>query len=410
MEQQLWQGGAWERPAQPVQPLVLPEVKNRPGRRERRRRRNWIVFGVCLGLIVVLTAAAAVWSDLDFSVTPPSWNYEDDVPAAYAEDVGETTIPRGGVTSDVRLELQPASEQVLTPQEIYARCSSAIVYIQARYPSGRGSAGSGVVMTGDGYIITNAHVIAGAQQAQVVFQDNTVMEAVLVGAHADYDLAVLKVEGADLPCAQFASSTQLSVGDTVVALGNPLGSRLRGTMTEGIVSAIDRSVDLDGVTMSLIQTTAALNPGNSGGALINDRGQVVGITTMKMMSRYDTIEGLGFAVPTRLAKGVVDQLIATGEAKTPALGIVVMFDRTKYGGLYVTAVNKNSDAWQKGLRADDVIVAVNGIAVTDDSVLVTAKEELGVGGSLLLTVEREGERLEFEIELMDAKLFEETEN
>lgn len=409
MDQQLWQGGAWERPAQPVQPLVLPEVKNRPGRSQRRRRRNWVVFGTCLGLIIVLAAAAAVLPDLHFSMTLPGWNYEDDGPAAYAEDVGETTIPRGGAGSDTRLELQPTSQQVLTPQEIYAQCGPAIVYIQARYPSGRGGAGSGVVMTGDGYIITNAHVIAGAEQAQVVFQDNTVMEAVLVGVHTDYDLAVLKVEGTQLPCAQFASSADLRVGDAVVALGNPLGSRLRGTMTEGIVSAIDRSVDLDGVTMSLIQTTAALNPGNSGGALINDRGQVVGITTMKMMSRYDTIEGLGFAVPTRLAKRVVDQLIATGEAKTPALGIVVMFDRTK-GGLYVTAVNKNSDAWHKGLRADDVIVAVNGTAVTDDSVLVTAKEELGVGASLKLTVERKSERLELEIELMDAKLFEETEN
>lgn len=409
MDQQLWQGGAWERPAQPVQPLVLPEVKNRPSRSQRRRRRNWVVFGTCLGLIIVLAAAAAVLPDLHFSMTLPGWNYEDDGPAAYAEDVEETTIPRGGAGSDTRLELQPTSRQVLTPQEIYAQCGPAIVYIQARYPSGRGGAGSGVVMTGDGYIITNAHVIAGAEQAQVVFQDNTVMEAVLVGVHTDYDLAVLKVEGTELPCAQFASSADLRVGDAVVALGNPLGSRLRGTMTEGIVSAIDRSVDLDGVTMSLIQTTAALNPGNSGGALINDRGQVVGITTMKMMSRYDTIEGLGFAVPTRLAKRVVDQLIATGEAKTPALGIVVMFDRTK-GGLYVTAVNKNSDAWHKGLRADDVIVAVNGTAVTDDSVLVTAKEELGVGASLKLTVERKSERLELEIELMDAKLFEEAEN
>lgn len=409
MDRQLWQGGAWEQPAQPVQKLVLPEVKNRPSRAQRRRRRGWIIFGACLGLIAALTATVAALPYLEWGVMLPGWSYEGDAHPTGPEE-GETTIPRGGVASDVRLELQPASEQVLTLQEIYTRCSPAIVYIQARYPSGRGSAGSGVVMTGDGYIITNAHVIAGAEQAQVVFQDNTVMEAILVGAHADYDLAVLKVEGEDLPCAQFASSAGLSVGDAVVALGNPLGSKLRGTMTAGIVSAIDRSVALDGVTMSLIQTTAALNPGNSGGALINDRGQVVGITTMKMMSRYDTIEGLGFAVPTRLAKSVVDQLIAAGEAKTPALGIVVVFDYAKYGGLYVAAVNKDSDAWAKGLRADDVIVAVNGTAVTDDSVLVMAKENLGVGGSLTLTVDRAGEQLELEVELMDSKLFQQAEN
>lgn len=401
MSEQLWQGGAWERPAQPVQPLVLPKVKKK--RRRSSRRRNWLILFALLLLIAVL-GAVAIFSQLEFYY----YHLPDNEPSAEREL--ETTIPRGGIGSDTRLELHTTGEQVLAPQEIYDRCSSSVVYVQGRYPFGQGSAGSGVVMSENGYIITNAHVIAGTEQVQVVFQDNTVKEAVLVGSHADYDLAVLKVEGEGLPCAQFVGSADLRVGDSVVALGNPLGSRLRGTMTEGIVSAIDRSVDMDGVTMSLIQTTAALNPGNSGGALINDRGQVIGITTMKMMSRYDTIEGLGFAIPTRLAKRIVDQLIATGEAKSPALGIIVMFDYAKYGGLYVSGVNKNSDAWAKGLRPEDVIVAVNGTAVTDDSVLIIAKEELSVGESLTLTVERDGERLEFEIELMDAKLFEETEN
>lgn len=397
MSEQLWQGGAWEQPAQPVQPLVLPKVRKR---RRTRRRRNWVFFSVFLLLIVALSVVVAVFSQVEFRFYSTPYMEQTN------ESGLETTIPRGGIGGDVRLELHSTGEQVLTSQEIYERCSPSIVYIQARYPSGRGSAGSGVVMSADGYIITNAHVLAGADRAQVVFQDNTVMEAQLVGSHTDYDLAVLKVEGSGLPFAQFANSDELRVGDTVVAVGNPLGSRLRGTMTQGIVSAINRSVDMDGVTMSLIQTTAALNPGNSGGALINGRGQVVGITTMKMMSRYETIEGLGFAVPTRLAKSIVDQLIAHGEAKTPALGIMVVFDYAQYGGLYVTGVNKNSDAWAKGLRADDVIVAVNGIAVTDDSVLVMAKENLGVGGSLTLAVNRAGERMEFNVLLMDSALFE----
>ena len=126
---------------------------------------------------------------------------------------------------------------------------------------------------------------------------------------------------------------------------------------------------------------------------------------MKMMSRYETIEGLGFAIPTRLAKTLVDQIIATGRAATPALGITVVFDLVRYGGLQVREVHENSDAWAKGLRAGDVIVAVNGSPMTDDSILVTLKEELGVGGCLRLTVTREGETLEFEIELMDSELF-----
>lgn len=394
MSEELWQGGAWEQPARPVQPLVLPTVRKK--RRRPTPRKNWILFFAALLLIVALTVVVAFVSQMQFYYV--EYPFEDTVEQ-------ETTIPRGGIGSEVRLELQEPGEQILDRQEIYNQCNPWVVYIRSINAQGRAGGGSGVIMSEDGYIITNAHVIDGTQRVQVIFQDNTVKEAVLVGAHEDYDLAVLKVEAENLPCARFAVSAYLRVGDPVVALGNPLGSRLRGTMTEGIVSALDRSVDLDGVTMSLIQTTAALNPGNSGGALINDRGQVVGITTMKMMSRYSTIEGLSFAIPSRLVKKVVDQLIATGEAKSPALGIVVRFDYAN-GGLYVQGVNKTSDAWAKGLRPEDVIVAINGEPVTDDRVLIVAKEELGVGESLTLTVERAGERLELVVELMDAALFE----
>lgn len=384
--EQLWQGGPWERPRHPVEPLVLPKI------RPVKKRGNWIVFWIFLITILVL-AAVAVWCSTDWGESLPGR-----VPV-------QTCVPRAGVGGEARLELENRAEQVLTAREIYDACIAGVVYIQAKDDSGRISSGSGVVMSSDGYIITNAHVIAGASCVRVVFRDNTALEAGLVGTQEDYDLAVLKVEANGLPTARFCSSNHLQVGDEVVAIGNPLGSTLRGTMTQGIVSAINRSVDLDGTTMSLVQTTAALNPGNSGGALINDRGQVVGITTMKMMSRYETIEGLGFAIPSRLVKGVVNQLIATGEAKTPALGIMVAFDLAEYGGLKVLDVEENSDAWAKGLRPSDVIVAVNGVPMTDDSILVSMKEELGVNESLMLTVDRDGVRLDFEIVLMDAALF-----
>ena len=410
--EQLWQGGAWEHPREPVEPLVLPAVGQ--GKRRRRGGGGRAVFTVFLLLIVTFTAGAVLLTQTDLfgqltQMLPgaPEEGYGDHVrPFHPGEDEQiRTTIPGVLAGGEARLELQPLGEQVLTAQEIYGQCSPSIVYIQARYDTGMGSSGSGVILSADGYILTNAHIIAGASSAQIVFQDNTVLEAGLVGWQEDYDLAVLKVEADGLTPARFGSSADLRVGDEVVAIGNPLGGNLRGTMTQGIVSAIDRSVNVDGTTMSLIQTTAALNPGNSGGALINDRGQVVGITTMKMMSRYETIEGLGFAIPTRLAKTLVDQIIATGRAATPALGITVVFDLVRYGGLQVREVHENSDAWAKGLRAGDVIVAVNGSPMTDDSILVTLKEELGVGGSLRLTVTREGETLEFEIELMDSELF-----
>lgn len=404
-QEQLWQGGAWEQPQQAVSPLVLPEVKQKKRHPTRKRR---IIFALFVLLIAALTTAGVILSQMEFYDLLPGrpgagQEQRDEHAAPWEQNI---TIPVAGVGGAARLELYGKGEQAFTPQEIYERSGASIVYIQARHDSGEVNAGSGVIMTSDGYILTNAHVLAGASSVQVVFQDNRALEAGLVGYQTDYDLAVLKVETRDLTPARFGSSADLRVGDMVVAIGNPLGSTLRGTMTQGIVSAINRSVDLDGTTMPLIQTTAALNPGNSGGALINDRGQVVGITTMKMMSRYETIEGLGFAIPTRLVKAVVDQIIADGTAPTPALGITVVFDLERYGGLRVMEVKKDSDAWAKGLRSGDVIVAVNGIAMTDDSILLSAKETLRVGDSLTVRVDREGECLDLVIVLMDSKLFE----
>ena len=137
-------------------------------------------------------------------------------------------------------------------------------------------------------------------------------DAMLVGGDADQDVAVLKIDAKDLTAAQFGVSDDLSVGDKVYAIGNPLGLELRGTFTDGIVSAVNRDVDVDGVTMTLIQTNAALNSGNSGGPLVNEYGQVVGVNTIKMMSGYDTIEGLGFAIPTSLAVRWINEIIQSG--------------------------------------------------------------------------------------------------
>ena len=399
LQEPLWQGGTWEQPQPTVEPLILPSVRKNKKRRGRKVR---IIFVLFLLAIAALMVAGFLLSRVEL---------RDLLPGALERPEKSTSqqkpaIPPAGVGDAARLELQSKAERVLTAQEIYAHAGSSVVYIEAYHNSGGANAGSGVIMSADGYILTNAHVLAGASSVRVVFQDNRAMEAGLVGHQTDYDLAVLKVEGENLPAAQFGSSADLQVGDVVVAIGNPLGSNLRGTMTQGIVSAINRSVDLDGTTMPLIQTTAALNPGNSGGALINDRGQVVGITTMKMMSRYETIEGLGFAIPTRLVKAVADRIIATGTAQTPALGITVIFDLERYGGLRVMEVKETSDAWKKGLRSGDVIVGVNGVPMTDDSVLVLAKETLGVGDSLDLRVDRAGKMLDMTIVLMNAALFE----
>ena len=186
------------------------------------------------------------------------------------------------------------------------------------------------VMTADGYIVTNAHVISGGKSCRVALSSGVTLEAKLVGYDEEEDLAVLYAETqTDLPTAEFGNSDLCSVGDTVYAIGNPLGVELRGTFTDGIISAINRQVEVEGKTMTLLQTNAALNNGNSGGPLINACGQVIGINTLKMSGTGSdeneaTVEGLGFAIPMGSACFVVNDIIAYGEFRgTPSLGITV---------------------------------------------------------------------------------------
>jgi serine protease Do len=210
--------------------------------------------------------------------------------------------------------------------------------------------------------------------------------------------------------AEFGDSDALRVGDRVAAIGNPLGEELRGTMTDGIVSAINRGIEYDGHTLTLIQTNAALNEGNSGGSLINMYGQVVGITNMKMSSSFSSIEGLGFAIPTQSMKDVVDALIADGRViGRPALGITVgsvpkeaADYYTMPEGVYIESVSEKSDAYTKGIRHGDIITAVNGTAITAADEINEIKNTLSVGDSMTLTIYRDGESHDVTVVLMDA--------
>ena len=223
------------------------------------------------------------------------------------------------------------------------------------------------------------------------------------------DLAVLKIECDGLSPAQFGDSSLLVVGDPVVAIGNPLGEELRGTMTDGIISAINRDVNVDGYTMSLLQTTAALNSGNSGGALINDHGQVVGITYLKMEGYDSTVEGLGFAIPTTTVKEVVDALIAYGQVENrPTIGITgytvtaemaAGFDGPQ--GVAVQTVREGSDAQMQGILPGDIIVEANGETITTMEQLQALKDSLSVGDVLSLRIWRSGHYLERDVTLVD---------
>ena len=302
-------------------------------------------------------------------------------------------------------------EDALCLQDIYSSVIDSVVSISSMTSSGT-SSGTGIIMSSDGYVITNHHVITGALVISVLTNDNQEFEAALVGSDEMSDLAVLKIDARGLQAAEFGDSSKLRVGDSVVAIGDPLGVQLRGTMTNGIISAINRDLTVGDRTMTLIQTNAALNNGNSGGPLINCYGQVIGINTVKMSSYYTataSVEGLGFAIPISVAKPIIDELIENGYvAGRPAIGIsgdsLPSYYRTYYrlpDGVYVTSVNEGSDAKAKGIREGDIVTAINGERISSIDELNTVKNQYAAGDEVTLTVYRSGTYYEVTVTLID---------
>lgn len=316
----------------------------------------------------------------------------------------------------INLQSSPASvenvptEGGLSLQEIYERNIVSVVSINAILTGGS-STGTGVILTEDGYIVTNAHVVENAAAISVQLTDQQVFQAQVVGTDELSDLAVLKISASDLTPAQFGDSSSLRVGDTVVAIGDPLGVEFRGTYTDGIISGIDRDVDMDGRTMTLLQTNAALNSGNSGGPLINCYGQVIGINTMKIGAFTDEagVEGLGFAIPSTTVKTIVDQLIAQGYVSgRPTLGIsgegLSTFYQHYYrmpAGLYITQVSQSSDAYEQGVEEGDLLLSVNDTPVTSMDDLKSAVFSCEVGQTVQVTLYRGGQQYLLELTLQE---------
>lgn len=256
-------------------------------------------------------------------------------------------------------------------------------------------AGSGVIITKDGFIATNHHVIDGATSISVRTSDGTSYKATLVGSDEKTDLAVIKIDAENLSAAVTGKYEDCKVGDTVVAIGNPLGE-LGGTVTDGIISALDRDVTIDGNIMSLMQTNTAINPGNSGGGLFNTSGQLIGIVNAK--SSGEGIEGLGFAIPIDLATDVISDLIehgyVTGRVETGIEVIEIsdfqtaMYYRVQSVGLYVYSVADGSNAASQGLRSGDLIKSVNGQELTTEEQYTKIVDGLKVGDTLTFVVVR----------------------
>ena len=304
------------------------------------------------------------------------------------------------VDSPVSMENTP-HEGGLSLQEIYEKNIPSVVSISCNYTSGS-STGTGVILSEEGYIVTNCHVVENAKTIDVLLSDGRTLKAGLVGMDTVSDLAVLLVTAEDLIPAVLGDSTALRVGDLVVAIGDPLGIELRGTMTDGIVSAINRDVDVGGRTMSLIQTNAALNSGNSGGPLINCYGQVIGINTMKMGDSMSSagVEGLGFAIPSTTVRDIVNQLIEKGYVSgRPHLGItgesISSFYQFYYRlpmGLFITDIAPGSSAEQAGLEPGDILISLDNVAVTNSHTLETLLYGYVPGDTVQAVVYRSGQQ------------------
>ena len=295
-------------------------------------------------------------------------------------------------------------------QDIYTQNIPSVASITCQ-SSHSASSGTGVILSADGYIVTNAHVVENSSAISVQLTDDRIFNARLVGCDDISDLAVLRIDCTDLTPAQFGDSSTLRVGDTVVAIGDPLGAAFRGTYTNGIVSAINRDVDTNGRTMTLIQTNAALNSGNSGGPLINCYGQVIGINTMKIGTFTDTagVEGLGFAIPSTQVKEIVDQIISQGYVSgRPTLGISGETLSTFYqhyyrmpAGLYITEVDPGSDAARKGIQEGDLLLYLEDTRITSMDDLKTALYDCQVDEAVEVIVYHKGQQYRLELTLSE---------
>ena len=380
------------------------------------------ITGLIIILLLVIAGTSIAFQHVGASSVVPSIPTErEEMPGNMEEffeqyyeaietDTADVKLPVVEKRPANRVEVSPNPGEELSLQQIYERCAPAIVSISGYEGESIGyNWGSGIVIQENGIILTNTHVIEECDRAVVTFDDGSEYDAELIGADVISDIALLKIDAHDLITVSLGDSNMMKVGDRVAAIGNPLGEDFRNTLTDGIISAIERGMNYQGRSMTLLQTNTAINEGNSGGALFNLYGQVVGITNMKMMSSYSSIEGIGFAIPSTTACAVVNALLSDGEVRgRPAIGITVGAIPTnakeKYelpDGLYVSDVSDGSDAKEQGIQPGDIITAVNGKAVQTTDDITAIKNELQVGDTMIFNIWRDGEILMITITLVD---------
>lgn len=387
--------------------LVVYKIKEK-----KKRKHSTTITAVCSAL------AASIFTAAIFTTVTVGY-YEKNQPTV-TQAASSTRV-----ATDASLLTNASNSQVLTIPEIAAKVGPSVVGVinkttvqpQRYYDpfSGRyyytqdpnstenetveQGSGSGIIISDDGYIVTNQHVIDGATEISVILNTGEELTATLVGQDVKTDLAVLKVSTENkLPAATLGDSETLQVGELAVAIGNPMGQEFSGSVTAGIISAVNRTMTIDNRTYNLIQTDAAINSGNSGGALINQYGEIVGINSVKLSS--SGVEGMGFAIAISEAKPIIDDLISSGYVKgRPLVGITI--SETRYG-LFVNSVQEGSGAAAAGLQEGDMILSVDGKKVSSSSELNEIRDTKKPGDTLTFSILRDSSTMEVNVVLSES--------
>ena len=362
-------------------------------------------------VVALLLACALVGGGSGWGAAALAQKNSGSAAAAPAAASSDASVMLEGQRQTAALQVASVdTSKLLTASEVYAQNVNSTVGITTSittnyfgYQTTAAAAGSGFILTQDGYILTNYHVVESSSSIKVTTYDGTSYDAQLIGYDESNDVAVLKVDATDLTPVVLGDSDSVSVGDSVVAIGNPLGE-LTFSLTAGAISALDRPVTLSsGTTMNLMQTDCAINSGNSGGALFNMYGEVIGITNAKYSSSSSSseasIDNIGFAIPINQVRSIVESIIQNGYIVKPYIGVSVSdvsSESQSYGlpqGAAVRSVVESSPAAEAGLQENDIITAANGDAITGSNDLVKLIKAASAGDTLELTVYRQGQTI-----------------
>ena len=373
---------------------------------ERPRKKQSFFKSTAAKVIAIVLACAIIGTGCGFGGA-----------ALYRSSTRQTVTLQQSDRAPVTVSVKQVDGQTkMEPAEVYASTVNSVVSINTTATAGTNifgqtvetaSAGSGFIISSDGYIVTNYHVVKGATSVKVTLYSGDTYDATVIGGDSDYDVDVIKINAGGLPAVTLGNSADVNVGDTVLAIGNPLGE-LTFSMSQGIVSCCDRAINVDGTPFNMIQVDASINPGNSGGPLVNLYGEVVGIVSAKYSSYSNTtVEGLGVAIPISDVRAIITDIIENGQvtgkaylaikAGTMTEQMAAQYDIDITEGVFVYSTESGGAGEKAGLQLGDVITKLNDTAITSMTDLTMAKKSYKAGDTVTLTVYRSGEYITLDL-------------